>query len=278
MIFGGGIIIVSVQSVSPAGSGNSSNGLSIDGTSGDNVLGNNVGQVGSPAQLLNNREIMTDNPLGSFPFSVAFNSVSFLCQTILDGRLLQMLAAAGGQPTFELRTNNGVSNEIFQIIGTGGGDTQFFCGVVTPLLYGNVQSSQGFVQFGPPLQTFNTAALQVSGTMTHRAFVDGHTGAYNVDRDLDSGKILFNSGAATYTLPNMTGANTRTGFTIRAAVMNAAGITFQLSAGQTLRFGGIASSVAGTISATTVGSTVRLVLINSTTWVTESFTGTWVVT
>jgi hypothetical protein len=262
----------------PFPAGVAANGDSVD-ASGVIVLGNDVGDVLAPARLLNNREIITSPVLPALPFFVSFNDSTFLCETQLTGTNILMLAGAGGQPIFEQRVNNGVQNEIFQIIGTGSGTTDIGVGTPGPgtITVISLQHSSTFMQLGTPIQgTFNGAHVQINGSMTHQASLNGQTGAYNVDRDLDSARVLFNSGAATYTLPNMTGANDRPGFTVRAAVVNAAGIVIQASAGQTMRFGAAASSVAGTLTSVTVGSTIRLVLVNSTTWFTESFTGTWV--
>lgn len=128
------------------------------------------------------------------------------------------------------------------------------------------------------MQTFNGATLQVSGTLTHRELVNGFSGNRNVDRDIDSSRFLYNTAAGTLLLPNMAAANTRLGFNLRFSCNNAAGITVQADAGQTILIGASASSVAGTISSTTVGSFGRISLLDSFTWVVENFTGTWVIT
>ena len=254
------------------------NGDSVDGT-GVIVLGNDVGDPLAPATLLNDREIMAgfDPNIGQ-PFSVSVNdTIVQLAQTRLNGGTVQQIGTLGGTVThtMEVTTLNPFPDRL-DILIAGTADVQFSTGPLGTLVFMRADTGQGFLQIGIPQQTFNGAACQISGTMTHQAYLNGQTGAYNVDRDLDSGRVLFNSGASTYTLPNMTGANFRGGFTTRAAVFNAAGIVFQASAGQTIRFGAAASSVGGTLTSVTVGSTVRLVLINQTTWFTESFTGTWV--
>ncbi len=66
------------------------------------------------------------------------------------------------------------------------------------------------------------------------------------------------------------------GTVVRVAVLNAAGVAFQAGVGQTILFGGAASTVGGTLTSVTVGSTATVTLVNATTWVTEAFTGAWV--
>lgn len=129
------------------------------------------------------------------------------------------------------------------------------------------------------MQLFNGATLQVTGTLTHQTETTGFTGARNVDRDVDSSRLFYNNGAAgTLTLPNMVGANFREGFNMRFACNHASGITIQASAGQTILIGTSATSVAGTLSSTNVGSYGRITLIDSTTWVVEYITGSWTIT
>ena len=128
------------------------------------------------------------------------------------------------------------------------------------------------------MQTFNGATLQVSGPLTHRELVNGFSGNRNVDRDIDSSRFLYNTAAGTLVLPNMAAANTRLGFNLRFACNNAAGITVQAEAGQTILIGGSATSVGGTLASTTVGSFARITLLDAFTWTVENFTGTWAIT
>jgi hypothetical protein len=169
------------------------------------------------------------------------------------------------------------SPDSMEIFATGNGFINFQINQIVTMM--RIQTATFNVQIGPTLVIFNGASLQVSGTTTSRDLVQGQgAGAYDVDRDLDSRKFFTNSGAATFNMPNMAAANLRSGFVFRLTIDNAAGATVQMSAGQTVRFGAAASSVGGTISSVTVGSALEIVLINSSTWVTRSFTGTWVLT
>ncbi len=186
------------------------------------------------------------------------------------------LVGAGG---VALITNR-VGNEIFQI-DTGGnvGTIRFGASnIAVPIFFFQVETATLNVQIGPTLRPGNGAQLQVSGSLTNQRLVVGKgAGAYNVDRDTDSGTDFTNSGAAIFNVPNMAGALNRQGFILRILIKNAAGSTIQLFAGQVGLFGGAATSAGGTYSSVTVGSSIVLVW-DAANWVTESFTGVWVLT
>ncbi len=273
------------------------NGLSIDTVSGKIVLGNNVGQAGNPAILLNNREIFTSKaaPGPTGPFNIQLtdnrrnalttmngNTIAIVSSGAFQGAAINVTSAGAATAGIALQSAGGnctlaVGNnaDIFRISPDGGGHIQFLIGGTFTNIW-SINTATFNTQVGNPTGADNGATFQITGTCTYRYFTVGVTGAVAVDRDLDSGKMFFNSGATTLNLPNMAGANFRPGFCVLATVDNAAGIVFQMGAGQTLRFGAAASTVAGTLTSVTVGSTVRIVLIASGTWVTESFTGVWV--
>lgn len=125
---------------------------------------------------------------------------------------------------------------------------------------------------------YNGATLQVSGTHTYRKFDQSQNGAITLDRDLDSAKVLRNSGALTIDFPNMVGANFRVGFFVDILVTNAAGITINASAGRVIRFGDLSTSVNGTVSSTSVGACCRIYCIDSTTFSAIFFIGAWSLT
>lgn len=308
------------------------NGASID-AGGKVVLGNDVGDPSAPAQLINDREINTEDALFNL-FALILNSAATGIITRLTGQTIEMIGSAqtsplismvttgsltqqqitmdnsaGGDNAVVLTTSGAAGNNLISMVGTqgnanflastaGGGIAQMRVNSGGQSLeiftngtgHINFQINQIITVIRINTATFNTqiastqvadngATLQVSGTLTNRLVVQGQgAGAYNVDRDLDSGKLFTNSGAATFNLPNMAAANLRLGFILRITIDNVAGSTVQASAGQTIRFAGSASSVGGTISSTQVGDYLELILINSSTWVTASFTGTWVLT
>ncbi len=186
------------------------------------------------------------------------------------------IAGAGGIALF----TNRVANEIFQI-DTGGavGAIRFGASNISvPIFFFQVETATLNTQIGPTLRPGNGAQLQVSGSLTNQRLVVGKgAGAYNVDRDTDSGTDFTNSGAAVFNVPNMAGALNRQGFILRLLIKNAAGSTIQLFAGQVGLFGAAATSAGGTYSSVTVGSSIVLVW-DAANWVTESFTGVWVLT
>lgn len=315
----------------PFVAGSAINGLSVAPVTGEIVLGNNVGEVGSPAQLLNDREIITEDALFNL-FAVVLDAFFTGVQTRLEGMGIQILGAAGTFPYFVM-TTSGAGFNTFQMNGSTGSDNQIILntsganginllsltqtnGAANILLQtanggfaqfrirsvpdsleiftsgsgtitfgiGNVQSiwqiytATGNTQIGPTLVATNTAALQVTGTLTNRRFIQGQgAGAYNVDRDLDSSKNFTNSAAATFNLPNMAGASDRPGFIFRLCVKNVAGVTIQLFAGQTALFGSLSTTAGGTLASTDVGAYVVLVW-DSANWTTETFNGVWSLT
>lgn len=125
---------------------------------------------------------------------------------------------------------------------------------------------------------FNGATLQVSGTHTYRKFPQSQNGVLTLDRDQDSAKVLRNSGALTINFPNFVGANFRDGFFVDVLVTDAAGITINAGAGRKIFFGDLATSVNGTLSATNVGSCVRIYVVDSTNFYATFFIGAWSLT
>lgn len=125
---------------------------------------------------------------------------------------------------------------------------------------------------------YNGATLQVSGTHTYRKFDQSQNGALTLDRDLDSAKVIRNSGALTVDFPNFVGANFRVGFFVDFLVTNAGGITVNAGAGRLIHFGDLSTSVNGTISATNVGDCCRIYVVDPTTFYAIFFTGAWSLT
>lgn len=295
------------------------NGLSVDSVSGRIVLGNDAGDLAAPAQLLSNREIVTEDAAFNL-FSIVLNSIQSGITTLLNGQIIQITGDPGnfiaidqsvgdfgqagstinagdnGGGTLAVQTGlNGQSNfsvtaeaggfaewrlrtdtDIFNINTAGAGFINFNIGNVFDVW--DIDTASLNTQMGFPLQAHNGATLQVSGTFTHRELTAGFSGSRNIDRDLDSSRLFFNTAAGTLVLPNMAGANSRPGFNLRFACNNAAGITIQTDAGQTILMGTSATSAGGTVSSTGVGSYGRITLIDSFTWLTEYFTGSFTLT
>lgn len=282
------------------------NGLSVDSVSGKIVLGNDVADPAQPAQLLTDREIVTEDSIGNV-FGITLRTILNNITTFLNGTRIiitggintsPFMNITGGDDSFPTITlvsgNNGASqlnlysgspgqaqltlatgNDSLAIRADDSGQITFLGNglVVAAIDVNNFQWA-----FGPGNPLFNGADLSVTGTATYRRLMSSKgAGAYNVDRDLDTGKLFTNSAANTFNLPNMAAANNRSGFIFKLTINNAGGSTIQAFAGQVIRFGSLTTSSAGTLSSTDVGATVTLVWTSSV-WVTESFVGAWTLT
>lgn len=312
------------QAGPPFVSTSADNGLSVDATSGKIVLGNEVGDPAAPAQLLTDREIITEDPVGNL-LSLILNAVQNLSTNTINGNSIAIAGADNALPSLTISGGNsstvtnsatagngstvnttyqtgdngtthvvlrtGTTNgnilfdlraglEILRTFWSGAGSftigvTNF--GVVVNCMQFMTATQQ--IQVGPTLRTKNAADFQISGTVTSYMQPQGQgAGTYNVDRDVDSGKLFTNSGAANLALPNLAGANFRSGLNIHATCTNAAGVTITAGTGQTIRFGSLATSSGGTLSSTDVGAFIKIIAIDSATWVTETFLGAWSLT
>lgn len=331
----GVISLVTSQKREPSGSpftpASAHNGTSID-AAGKVVLGNDVGDPLAPAQLLNDREIITEDALLNL-FAIILNSIQTGITTRLTGQTIEMdgngntsptitmqtsgnagtnlvelqnlggqnnillnnttngdnnisliTTGAGGNSTILTRANNGGLSQIrvhsipdsIEIFARGNGVIVFQINNIVPVI--QVQTSTFNTQIGNQVG-FNGAVVQLSGTVTKRLLPESHAaGSYTLDRDLDSSKVFRNTGALTLNLPNMVGSNFRLGFYFDVHVTDPSGITLNAGAATTIQFGDLATSVAGTISATNVGCYMRIVIVDSTTYNAAFFIGSWSLT
>lgn len=266
-----GVFYLGNQSVSPVGSGDASNGLSIDGVSGDVVLGNDVNDPAAPARLLDSREILTDGNF--FILNDGFNS-----RTLMDGSNFVINAVApGASQVFSMAAS--INDRFTWTVQDGAGGVTMSYG----FLGGPGQITiydDGLLQLAAPFATKNGAAVQVNGSVTSSLFFNGISdGAYDIDRLTDRGKLFCHQnplGAITLNLPNVAFADA-VGFHIYVTIRDASGITIQGFAGQTIDVGGVVSNVAGDISSTFVGSSIHLAVVESNVWQALSFTGVWIV-
>lgn len=89
----------------------------------------------------------------------------------------------------------------------------------------------------------------------------------------DSGKVFTNEGATGKIVFNLPTAVANYNYTF--VVEDADGIDVVASAGDTIQFASTVTAAAGTITSTTIGSSITLVAINATEWVATSLVGTW---
>lgn len=244
-----GVFYNGVQSSSPAGSGDASNGLSVDPVSGDYVLGNGVNEAGAPAQLLSNREIITNN--------------NFI--RLKDTTQVQTQMIIGNTAAFNVTLTSSVAQ-----INYG------FNQGILPLIF--IRQSDGAINIAQDSSAFNGAQLQVSGTMTSRlAIRSGTSGTMSVDRTVDSGKIITNSNATgllTVSLPSIVASNF-SGFHCYVVVDKNNGIRIS-SPDATINVSGQIAAAGAFVTSTTVGSVLHLVCIaGGTHWHAMSVTGSW---
>lgn len=275
------------QSGPPFISTSADNGLSVDSTSGRIVLGNDVADPLAPAQLLSNREIATSDAAGLNLFSIALNDLFNAITTTLNGGTATIADAAGISQAVLAVNPGGIAAALLTVqsntskwkVQTNTTDT-----IITSSSSNiGVMRFQQVNPFGVHFHAagsvaYNSATVQISGTITFRRFSQSTGVNVNIDRDLDSGKLWRNSAAANLTLPNMAAANARPGFILRAWCNNVAGLTITAGAGQVIRFGSLVTSSAGTLNSIDVGACVTIVNIDSATWITESFCGAWTLT
>lgn len=259
----------------PFPAGSADNGLSVDPVTGRIVLGNDFGDPAAPARLLNSREIKTD---GNF-FTLT-DDLGFLAQTLLDGgNILIQATAAGSFQSFTMRAS--INDTFTWVVADGAGGVTLSYG----FLGGPGQLTiyaDGTLNLGAPAATKNGAIAQINGSCTYSLFFNGiSTGAYNIDRLTDRGKLFCHqnaTGAITLNLPNMAFADAA-GFHFYAAVHDATGVTIVASAGQTININGVISTVGGTLTSNIIGSSIHLAMIDpgAGTWQALSYTGNWIV-
>jgi hypothetical protein len=246
-----GVYYRGVQTVSPAGSGNATNGLSVDPVSGDYVLGNNTSQAGAPAQLLSDREIITNN-----------NRLTLKDTTGVTCRML-----IGNTAAFNISLTSSVA-QINYGLNQG----------ILPLIF--LRQSDGAINIGQDGAAFNNAQLQISGTMTSRLLIRSQSsGSMNLDRTVDSGKVLTNSNATgqlTINLPSIVASN-YAGFHCYIVVDKNNGIRVT-SPDATINVSGQIAAAGAFVTSALVGSVLHLVCIaGGTHWHAMSVTGSWII-
>jgi hypothetical protein len=267
------------QSGPPFAAGSADNGVSVDAVSGRIVLGNDASDPLAPAALLSIREILT----GLFSL-ILRRSAGGGATTTMNGLSIVIAGGAGTLPAVTVTATSGQASinvqtaaDAFSIRPDGSGHIDFR--IQNLIDVWTINTTTGNTQMGSTFVADNGALLQLNGTLTNRVLVSGvGAGTTTIDRNLDTGKLFLTSAANNLALPDMTGSNTRLGFRLRYTIGTTAGGTITASAGQTIRFGSLATSSGGTLSSTDVGAYISIILINASTWVTETFNGAWVIT
>lgn len=258
------------------------NGLSVDPVTGRIVLGNDVGGPGSPAQLLNDREIVTNDGVTTGDIVLTDTTAGATITQRLNASGTNILGANGSIISELRRVNLDFFNYHISGNGTIFWDTGLAGGLHCMTLTSGAGANQGKWQIGGPTNaTKNPAACQVNGSISGQAMARTlSTGAINIDRTFDSNAIVINpnaTGLVTVNLPSMAFSGI-TGFHLMVANTDILGITVQLPGGATINIGGIVSSAGGTLLTTTAGAFAHLYCVGSTSWFVGSFTGSWSVT
>jgi hypothetical protein len=264
------------QQANPATVLTADNGLSKNIPS--NVqLGNGFGDPGDPGQLLNNRYIKT----GVFTLNFVNGSDSVIVTgssiRVINGLLITDILPGQIQVTsqnqIQFRASDQATNNVGDFfsgpVGCGIRPAQVSRGLHLFSLTGNCKIGNEPTVVADD----NLAKLNVDGSLTCQRFVSAKTVAYNVATPDDNNKLFNNQGAAALVAFTLPGA--AAGRTFLFVVQDVDGLSITAAAGDTIRIEVNVTAAGGTITSTTIGSTVRLTALNTTEWIAEFYIGLW---
>lgn len=240
------------------------NGLSLDNINRA-VLGQNVGEAGNPAALLNDREIpvnpgaltfqdlafpenkvkIGDNGFGTFQFKVEGDSVNASLPVVIISDL-----------------DPGFTTE-WRIYAQGG-----------QLLIDENISAINVITFTPAFVRCDVQLRCPAGISYNQTVINNAISAVILSGISTSGQINTNSGAAgaivlTLPVPIL-------GSTYKFYVAAAFNLTIQATAGVAIRNGALLKAAPGNLVNNVIGSFITLVAMDATTWVAESQSGGWI--
>jgi hypothetical protein len=243
------------------------NGLSVDSVSGKIVLGNDSGDPLQPALLSSDREIPMGaralylrSTIDNAEFAFNGNQASLIGDTFsffgVNNR-----ASFQQSTLFSFPTMSGVQIGTFYLY-------RYASSAV--VLSENIAADD--LGLGNMLVEYN---VLVRGSLQRLRAVDARSaGPVAVATNFDTDKVFTNEGATgpvTFVLPT---ANVGATFTFY--VQDANGVVIQAPPSQTVRVGTLVTAPGGSVSSVTVGSSVTLVVINTSEWVAIAFVGTWI--
>lgn len=120
------------------------------------------------------------------------------------------------------------------------------------------------------------AAQTFSSTILYQALVSPQAGTPVNITAAQSGTVFTNEGASALGTFNLPTAAANLIYTF--VVQDSDGIKIVANTGDTIRISASASASAGNATSTVIGSTVTIVAINATEWISISTNGTWIVT
>lgn len=259
---GNGNIVFSPISNAPALVTGANNGVSLN--AGNVVLGQDVGAIGNPAFMSNNREIPY---LGNryLQFQNLSNPTDGYIRigTPFPGRTTILVRGNNFiVPGFAVQNDAGTVHKTWLIEAATLGDPDGYLAITDQI---------GLIVTIKRAQT--TFSSQVTAFTTVRDSAVNLAIALPADRS----RIVFtNRGAAgviTFSLPAFNGVSIWADYTF--TIVAAFGIIIQAPAGVTIRIGGVVSPAGGTVSAGAVGDTVKLLQISATEWQAVSVVGAW---
>lgn len=273
-----GVFYLGPQSKSPVGSGDASNGLSIDPISGDVVLGNDIGDTA--AALTSVRVI----PIPGF--GIIFSDTPGLIETYFFAGFIQINTATSvttiNEDGYNLtrsviggRAEIALADSTRQVVFGMDSLGKFLWTSSAVGRFGAFDVANGKWQIGNG-STFNGAQLEVIGSVTSDLFINVTGGAIALNSTTDKGKLFTNEGgASTFTLP-VSNSTTR-GLHYMFACQQAVNLIVDAPVSDTINIGGVVSIAGGTATGNTTGTTCHLVAIGNNQWMAMSSQGTWVV-
>lgn len=243
------------------------NGLSVNTTTKNVVLGQDFAQVGNPAALTNNREIPLGTNLLRLLFSPASLSfINFGLDSVFNSQLgleIKGDSSGGDIPVFMI--SDPVGSPVQQ---------QFSLSLSSEIL--TLSSAVGNVLIIAPTQFTMSRNLKNTGTISGGRPVSDNAINFNAGGLVDSRTIYTNRGA-----PGAITANIFTSVGLNAAsymFYNVTGNAFniQAGAGTTIRNGALLKAAPGILTSNAVGDCIEIVAIGSNQWVVTQVIGAWV--
>lgn len=239
------------------------NGLSLD-TLNKVVLGQNVGAVGNPGILNNDRVI----PLGAFTLQI-------LADILISSYFNFGLDTQGiGVNAFEIKGNSAGGDGPSLILSdpVGSPINKYFWFAIDSDEF-SINTDAGFVLSIDSTKIFTQKQLQVGNRLSGSRFVvdlaaSGSTGSLE-----DGRKVFTNRGAAgaiTITIPSTIGCSYLF-YNVTGNVLN-----IQAQAGTTIRNGVLLKAAPGILTNNAIGSCIEIVMITNNECVVTQVIGAWV--
>jgi hypothetical protein len=272
MNFGSGNIGYEIPGGGPGGSG-ARNGLSTNG--GFVVLGQNVGEAGNPAILINIREIPYPNATYLAFQNTAVANARITIGVYPGNNSTSCINIEGDEPTktpILVLNDKGATSPTNGLWSLQSQNNSF-----------SVNDTLGFMS----QWTRSATLLQLSHRLNMSHLLRGFLWAWRpvLDSAVNLAISITTLGQEPRTNITNRGAAAAVTFTLPASVIGieysfmvvaAFNLVILAPAGVTIRIGNLVSAAGGTVTGNTIGSCVRITNISATEWVALSVVGTWV--